>query len=78
MLNLFKRKHKHLFDKPIVSRYVSFNYRDIIYSCSCGERKIIKVHADFDEPFPIQTSDLTREEFEKHLINPLPCQKKSS
>lgn len=48
--------HFHLYYKPIVSRYISFNTRDIVYECSCGKREIIRVYRFFGESFPIQTT----------------------
>ena len=45
--------------------YISFNTRDIVYECSCGERKIIREYRDFSDPFPIETSmNITRQELE--------------
>ena len=54
---------------PIISRYVSFCTRDIIYECKvCGMRKIKRVYKPFGEAFPIETTPLiTRQEFEQHL-----------
>lgn len=48
--------HKHSFHKPIVSAYVSFNTRDIVYECKCGKRKKYRVSLPFDIPFPIETT----------------------
>ena len=57
--------HCHSYSKPIVSMYISFNTRDIVYECSCGERKIIREYRDFSDPFPIETSmNITRQELE--------------
>mgnify|MGYP000863017049 CR=1 FL=1 len=57
--------HCHLYSKPIVSMYVSFNTRDIVYECRCGKRKIIRDYRPFDEPFPIETTNfITRKELE--------------
>lgn len=50
--------HCHSYSKPIASRYVSFNTRDIVYECKCGDRKIIKFHKQEDDFFPIPTNHL--------------------
>jgi hypothetical protein len=58
--------HCHSYFKPIVSKYVSFNTRDIVYECRCGKRKIIRDYRPFDVPFPIQTTNfITHQELEK-------------
>ena len=58
--------HCHSYAKPIASSYVSFNSRDIVYECRCGERKIIREYRDFSDPFPIETSiNMTRSELQK-------------
>jgi len=49
--------HCHSYSKPIVSKYVSFNTRYIVYECRCGKRKIIRDFRTFDIPFPIQTTN---------------------
>jgi hypothetical protein len=60
-------KHRCKYTKPIVSRYVSFNTRKIIYQCKCGKRKVIKVFSP-NYPFPIQTATLiTNKEFNNIL-----------
>ena len=53
----------HKFDTPIVSRYVSFNVRDIIYECKCGKRQNVKVYAPTDKPFPIETHSVSWKDF---------------
>jgi hypothetical protein len=63
---LFERLHVCSFSKPIISRYVAFNTRDIVYECGCGKRKIIRDYRPFDEPFPIKTTNfITHQELEK-------------
>lgn len=58
--------HCHSYLNPIVSRYISFNTRDIVYECRCGKRKIIRDYRPFDMPFPIETTNLiTHQELEK-------------
>lgn len=54
--NLFKKSHVCWFGKPIISEYVSFHQRDIVYECKCGKRKLFRVYRDFDQPFPIETT----------------------
>lgn len=62
--------HIHNFDTPIVSMYVSFNTRNIIYQCSCGNKKAELVHRPIDKSFPIETTNfITNEEFLKILNN---------
>lgn len=61
-----QRIHIHNHCKPIVSKYVSFNYRDIVYECRCGSRKIFRVYTPYGKPFPIQTTNfLTQKELEQ-------------
>jgi hypothetical protein len=63
---LFERLHVCSFSKPIVSMYVSFNTRDIVYECRCGKRRIERDYRPFDVPFPIETTNfITRKELEK-------------
>lgn len=50
--------HIHNFSKPIASRYVSFNTRDIIFECRCGDRKVKNIFKQFGESFPIETNTL--------------------
>jgi len=56
-------KHQCRFTKPIVSKYLSFNHRNIIYECKCGKRKnFIVGGANYN--FPIATANLiTNKEF---------------
>jgi len=68
--NLFKRKHKCNFHKPIASAYVSFNTRDSLYECKCGKRNIERESVRFDVPFPAPTGTLlTRRDLEKMMLN---------
>jgi len=63
IINIF---HIHSYSIPIVSRYISFNTRDIVYECKCHKRKIIRICKPSDIPFPIQTTYfITKEELEK-------------
>jgi len=63
---LFERLHVCSFSKPIASRYITFNHRDIVYECRCGKRRIERVYASFGQPFPIETNMLiSKQELEK-------------
>jgi hypothetical protein len=63
---IFERLHICSFSKPIVSRYISFNTRDIVYECRCGKRKIERVYRSFSSPFPIETTlFITNKEIQK-------------
>jgi hypothetical protein len=43
--------------QPIISRYIGFNTRDIIYECSLtGERKSVRTFRSFGSAFPIPTT----------------------
>lgn len=59
---LFKKFHIHSFNKPIISRYISFNTRDIIYECKCGKRILKNVYRNYGEattPF-LEKHDMER------------------
>lgn len=67
--NIYGKLHVCCYSKPIISRYVSFGTRDIIYECRCGNRKVFRVYKDFSDPFPIETSIIeSQKEFETYLI----------
>jgi len=59
--------HRCRFSKPIVSKYVTFNSRDIIYQCKCGKRRcktVIRTYED-KRDFPIDTTIMiTEKEFD--------------
>lgn len=56
--------------KPILSRYISFGTREILYESKAGKRKLIMVHRGFSEPFPIETTNfLTYKEMQEALKN---------
>lgn len=55
MISFFKKAHICVYSKPIVSRYVSFNTRDIVYECKCGKRKLKRQFFSYNQPFPIET-----------------------
>lgn len=61
--------HSHSYCKPIVSRYISFNTRDIVYECRCGKRKIIRDYRPFDIPFPIKTNHFITNKELKDIAN---------
>ena len=56
--------------KPILSRYISFNSRQILYESRNGHRKLVMVYRDFDSPFPIETTHfLSYNDMQKALKN---------
>lgn len=60
--------HVHKFNKPIISMYISFNSRDIVYECKCGYRQIFRINIPYEKSFPIETSNiLTIKELESYL-----------
>ena len=66
---LKNKLHSHSYSKPIISRYISFNERDIVYECKCGKRKILRTYMPYEFPFPIQTTYfITNKELESHLL----------
>lgn len=71
MKRLLKLFHKCWYKKPILSRYLSFNSREIVFECRCGKRKLFEVTvSDSDKPFPIQTTPfLTDEDIKQCLTN---------
>jgi hypothetical protein len=36
-ITFFKRTHKCNFKKPIISRYINLNRREIVFECKCGK-----------------------------------------
>lgn len=63
-----KALHVHIHNKPLVSQYISFFTRDIIYECRCGHRVVKTVTKSFGEDFPIPTTTLiTTKEMERIL-----------
>lgn len=71
MIHWLKNKlHIHCFNKPIVSQYVSFHQRDIIYECKCDKRKMQREYRNFGDAFPIETKNfITDAEMQKILTN---------
>lgn len=63
-----KKLHVHFFNKIIASQYASFNYRNVVIECRCGERKIEKWH--HDEVYPFLTNNfITNKEMNLLLQN---------
>ena len=64
------KKGMHLcrFSKAIVSKYVSFSTRDIIYQCKCGKRRCKRVTKAFEANFPIQTTNLISDKEFDHIL----------
>lgn len=63
-----KGLHLCRFSKPIVSKYVTFNSRDIIFQCKCGKRRCKRVTKAFDADFPIPTTNLISEKEFDHIL----------
>lgn len=60
--------HRHKYNKPIASKYISFDTRDIIYECQCRERKVFRYRDSYNLNFPIDTNVfMTNEEFKELL-----------
>jgi azurin len=53
---IFSKKHYHEFNKPVMSRYVSFNSRDIIFECKCGELKMVRENRGYADAFSMGTN----------------------
>jgi len=70
-----KHLNIHNYNVPIVSIYVSFNVRTIIYECACGKRKAYTIKFPEHEMFPIETSMHYKrtdiEDILNHKINPI-------
>lgn len=67
---IIEKIHVCIFSKPILSKYSTFNSRDIIYECRCGKRKVVNVYRNFGDYFPIETKNfLTDKEFKEILCN---------
>lgn len=66
IINWIKNKtHIHFYNKPLVSKYISFSQRDIIFECECGKRKMKREVRSFSEPFTISTTFfITKNEME--------------
>ncbi len=57
------------YGKPIVSMYLSFHQRNIIYECRCGARKSFKVYRPFGVPFDIETTDFITDKKYNEILN---------
>jgi hypothetical protein len=69
---IFRRAHTHYHGTPIVSKYRSFETRDIIYECRCGHRKSMVVYDNYytGRGFPIPTEMLMSDkEFNERLTS---------
>ena len=64
ILNLL---HIHFHSTPIVSKYVSFHTRHIIFECSCGHRCTKEMTLPYGRGFPIYTGSLSDREFNEVL-----------
>lgn len=65
ILGLF---HIHSFSTPIVSEYVSFHTRRIIYQCRCGCKEARSVSLPFGISFPIETTLFFESKDFKYLL----------
>jgi hypothetical protein len=45
--------HIHIHSKPIVSSYVSFHTRDVVWECRCGQRKLVRESRAFGSSFSL-------------------------
>ena len=63
MKNIF---HFHKFE-PILSAYISFNFRRVVYKCKCGKIKWKDVLQEKIYPFP--TSDYISKEEANKICN---------
>ena len=65
---LKNKLHVHYFSKPIVSKYISFNVRNIIFECRCSQRKLRKEVRTFNESFSMPTTHfITTKEMNEFL-----------
>ena len=55
--NLKKYLHCHIYSKPVLSRYVSFHTREIVWRCRCGGMVAHRMTLPFGVAFPIKTTD---------------------
>jgi hypothetical protein len=61
--------HLHNFNKPIVSKYLNFHERKIVYQCRCGKRKAKRVFRTFSDSFPIETTPLMTNDEVLKVVN---------
>jgi len=61
--------HIHNYSKPIISSYVGFESRRIIFECNCGKRMAEYVYDNYytGKGFPIETSDISNKDFQAIL-----------
>lgn len=60
--------HIHRYNKPIISNYVSFSTRDVVWECRCGHRKLVRESRAFSSPFSLSwTVGLNNKEMEQVL-----------
>lgn len=56
--------HCHIYSAPIISRYISFHTREIVYRCRCGKMVALREDFGLSQPFPIETSSVSSEEIQ--------------
>ena len=60
--------HIHRYNEPIISDYVSFSTRDVVWQCRCGHRKLVRESRAFGSPFSLSwTVGLDKKEMEQVL-----------
>jgi hypothetical protein len=60
--------HIHRHNKPIISDYVSFNTRDVVWECRCGHRKLVREFRAYGSSFSLSwTVGLDKKEMEQVL-----------
>ncbi len=60
--------HIDMYLKPIISSYVSFGTRDVVWECRCGKRKLIREYRNFGDPFSMGwTCNLSKDEMTQVL-----------
>jgi hypothetical protein len=65
---ILTKLHSHDYNKPIVSRYVSFSERDIVFECNCGKRQLLRERREFSDAFSMLTTmGITKTDVKKLL-----------
>lgn len=69
MKKLISLLHIHRFNQPILSQYISFGSRRIIYQCKYGCKKSQDVYRSFSKPFPMPTTNFVEDKDVKAVLN---------
>lgn len=60
--------HIHIHSTPILSSYVSFSTRDVVWECRCGHRKLTRESRAYSSPFSLSwTCKLSKSDMQKVL-----------